>query len=100
MMPYMPRLRRIVVLSAIGGSTGSTGGLGEGELIQRCEEEVRAAAVGVEVATVRVGVLKGGAAVGEQTSGLDEAAFYASLCAGGYPTPSSSVPGCTTGRRS
>lgn len=37
---------------------------------------------------MRVGVLKGGAAVGEQTTGLDEAAFYASLSAGGYPTPS------------
>ena len=37
---------------------------------------------------MRVGVLKGGAAAGEQTTGLDEAAFYASLCAGGYPTPS------------
>jgi len=37
---------------------------------------------------VRVGVLKGGAAAGEQATGLDEAAFYASLCAGGYPTPS------------
>jgi len=128
MMPYMPRVRRIVLLSAIGGSTGNTGGLGEGELIMRCEEEaaaigqltqhpalarnpqkdltltlarkpptapspptpnqVRAAAAGVEVSTVRVGVLKGGAAVGEQTTGLDEAAFYASLSAGGYPTPS------------
>ena len=128
MMPYMPRVRRIVLLSAIGGSTGNTGGLGEGELILRCEEEaaataanpntppspltlrktsaspptpssqsapqpqpqtqVRAAAAGVEVSTVRVGVLKGGAAAGEQTTGLDEAAFYASLCAGGYPTPS------------
>ena len=127
MMPYMPRVRRIVLLSAIGGSTGNTGGLGEGELIMRCEEEaaaigqltqhpalarnpqkshphprpktpnralapnpnqVRAAAAGVEVCTVRVGVLKGGAAVGEQTTGLDDAAFYASLSAGGYPTPS------------
>ena len=39
MMPYMPRVRRIVLLSAIGGSTGNTGGLGEGELIMRCEEE-------------------------------------------------------------
>ena len=37
---------------------------------------------------MRVGVLKGGAAVGEQATGLDEAAFYASLSAGGYPTPS------------
>ena len=37
---------------------------------------------------MRVGVLKGGAAVREQTTGLDEAAFYASLSAGGYPTPS------------
>ena len=44
MMPYMPRVRRIVLLSAIGGSTGNTGGLGEGELIMRCEEE--AAAIG------------------------------------------------------
>ena len=40
------------------------------------------------MSVVRVGVLKGGAAAGEQTTGLDEAAFYASLCAGGYPTPS------------
>ena len=42
MMPYMPRVRRIVLLSAIGGSTGNTGGLGEGELILRCEEEAAA----------------------------------------------------------
>ena len=88
MLPYASRLRRIVVLSAIGGSTGNTGGLGEGELVQRCEAEVAAAAAaaGVEVSIVRVGVLKGGAAA-EQPTGLDEAAFYASLCAGGYPTP-------------
>jgi len=44
MMPYMPRVRRIVLLSAIGGSTGNTGGLGEGELILRCEEEAAATA--------------------------------------------------------
>ena len=44
MLPYMPRVRRIVLLSAIGGSTGSTGGLGEGELILRCEEEAAASA--------------------------------------------------------
>lgn len=42
MIPYMPRVRRIVLLSAIGGSTGNTGGLGEGELIMRCEEEAAA----------------------------------------------------------
>ena len=44
MLPYMPRVRRIVLLSAIGGSTGNTGGLGEGELILRCEEEAAASA--------------------------------------------------------
>ena len=90
MMPYAPRLKRIALLSAIGGSTGATGGLGEGGLIRSCEAEVAATATaaGVEVSTVRVGVLKGGGAA-EQPTGLAADAFYASLCAGGYPTPSS-----------
>ena len=94
MLPYASRLKRVVLLSAIGGSTGNTGGLGEGDAIKRCEEEIfeLAAGAGVEVSTARVGVLKGGAAAGENEEagiGLDRAAYYASLTSGGYPTPSS-----------
>ena len=93
MLPYASRLKRVVLLSAIGGSIGNTGGLGEGDAIKRCEEEIfeLAAGAGVEVSTARVGVLKGGAAAGENEAGfgLNRVAYYASLTSGGYPTPAS-----------
>ena len=80
MLPYASRLKRVVLLSAIGGSSGNTGGLGEGGAIKKCEEEVfeLAAGAGVEVSTVRVGVLKGGAAAGENEAGLglNKAAYW------------------------
>ena len=92
-----PSLKRLVLLSAIGGSKGVGGDqmLGEGQKVLECEEEVKAltASAGVELSIVRVGVLKGGGPAGggrkEYTGpgdfGLD-AKYYATLTSGGYPT--------------
>ncbi|KAL1522466.1 hypothetical protein AB1Y20_017454 [Prymnesium parvum] len=86
-----PRLRRVVLLSAIGGSKGSGGltYLGEGAKILECEREVRRQTeeAGVELSIVRVGVLKGGAAAEGSGVGLDAEAYYATLSSGGYVTP-------------
>ena len=101
-----PRLTRLVLLSAIGGSKGRGGRvlLGEGPRIQRCEEAVArvAAASSVDLSVVRVGGLKGGGAAGGGVDGyagpagfgLDSATYYSSLTVGGYPSPSRD---CTVG---
>lgn len=85
-LQFAPALKRLVLLTSIGGSTGNGGAtyMGEGEAIQRMEAEVqeRCASVGVEVSIVRVGVLKGGG----PPHGLD-AGYYDTLRIGGYPTP-------------
>ena len=83
-------VQRIVLLSAIGGSKGIGGNLGEAEAISTCEREVAscAAAAGIELSIVRVGVLKGGGAPADACyAALDAAAYYATLQVGGYPTP-------------
>ena len=95
------RVKRIVLLSAIGGSRGVGGNamMGEPAQILECEAEARrlADAEGVELAVVRVGVLKGGGAPGGAPDGgdgpapsaffgLDAEAYYATLQVGGYPT--------------
>lgn len=83
--------KRVVLLSAIGGSKGLGGltHLGEGIKVLECEEAVKdlVGDSGTELSVVRVGVLKGGAAVGDRKVGLDAEAYYATMSLGGYPTP-------------
>ena len=92
-----PALRRLVLLSAVGGSKGIGGDqvLGEGKKIQECEEEVKAlaASAGVELSIVRAGILKGGGPAGGGREGYAgpsdfglDAAYYATLTSGGYET--------------
>eukprot|EP00316_Scyphosphaera_apsteinii_P009969 CAMPEP_0119320776 /NCGR_PEP_ID=MMETSP1333-20130426/53391_1 /TAXON_ID=418940 /ORGANISM="Scyphosphaera apsteinii, Strain RCC1455" /LENGTH=248 /DNA_ID=CAMNT_0007327571 /DNA_START=235 /DNA_END=981 /DNA_ORIENTATION=- len=97
-LPYASRLRRIVLLSCIGGSKGGRGNLGEG-FDPRTEPVVEqlAANADVELAILRVGILKGGGEAGgvdEDCSstpciGLDKAVYYSSLKPGGYESPGS-----------
>ena len=87
---FAPQVQRVAYLSAIGGSKGTGGELGEAPRILACEEETRAitAASGVELSIVRVGPLKGGGASEAGAVGLDAPSFYDTLRIGGYPTPS------------
>jgi hypothetical protein len=92
-LPFAPRIRRIALLSCIGGSTGGSGNLGEDfdpATEAKCLELADRA--GVDLAIVRVGFLKGGGAAGggeREPLGLDAAAYYASLRPGGYESPAS-----------
>lgn len=110
---FAPAVRKVVLLSSIGGSEGKRGGYpyGEPAAILRCEETVQAAAdtQAADVSIVRVGVLKGGAAsasaappgASEEADdpagvgggvGLDAQFLYDTVYrVGGYPTPDRAV---------
>ena len=87
---FAPNVRHIAYLTAIGGSIGRGGELGEAERILACEHETRAIAsqAGAALSLVRVGALKGGGAAADGAIGLDPSEFYDTLRIGGYPTPS------------
>ena len=84
---FSPAVKRLIFLSAIGGSKGIGGNpiAGENVKIQMCEDDVKAQTTkyGVELSIVRVGPLKGGG----PPYGLDNS-FYDTMRIGGYPTPS------------
>ena len=83
---FAPRVKRMALLTSIGGSRGRGGNMGEGGPILKCEQNAAdlASKADVELATVRVGYLKGGGGA----YGLDGPSFYDTLTIGGYPTPS------------
>ena len=94
---YAPRVQRVVLLTAIGGSKGLGGyPYGPPEAVTRCEAEVRTQVADTQatLSIVRIGVLKGGGAVGDNCDhavGLHAQSYYDSLTIGGYPTPDHKV---------